>query len=73
MLLAKYRLANCTGIWQVSSCSDLGGILGWIDSDDTRTGHSAFVSRMKENVSTVVAKRAKLATTRNHNPSELVW
>ena len=59
-------------ILQVGSCKDVDNILNKIPCQGIDLERTHSVSRMKEIVSNIVAKRAKLETTRSWKPAELV-
>lgn len=57
----------------MSSCKNVDKILSRIGSESLDDKHSRSVSRMKEIVSSIVTKRAKISTTRRREHVESVW
>lgn len=58
--------------WQVKFCRSTDGISQRLDYEGMENGVSYSELCMKEIVSTVVTKRAKLTVSRNNNPIEMV-
>lgn len=67
-----FSWAYSTRIVQVGSCRDVNNILSKIPCDGMDDEQTQSVSRMKEIVSTIVTRRAKVTATRRE-PVESVW
>lgn len=57
---------------QVGSCKDVNSILSKIPCEGMDDEQTRSVSRMKEIVSTIVTRRAKMSTTRHREAVESV-